>query len=199
MRRAAVRAASLICCLIAAVLLVPASPPGPILAAGAAGGGGAAIAPASALFERLKSLEGEWIGKSTKGWTDDTTFRVIAGGSVVASTSFNAHPNETMMTMYHMDGGRVLLTHYCVAQNQPRLVASEIGEGGRTATFSFLDATGIPSRDAGHMDKATFSFQDADHFTSRWTWYQDGNQRWMEEIRYERKKRPAVDFPTGPG
>jgi hypothetical protein len=37
------------------------------------------------------------------------------------------------------------------------------------------------------MDAAVFHFEDADHVTTRWTWYQDGRQRWMEEIRLTRK------------
>ena len=91
--------------------------------------------------------------------------------------------------MYHMDGDRLLLTHYCEAGNQPRLVASSIEDGARTVTFTFLDATNLPSRDHGHMDKAILRFLDDDHFSSRWTWYQDGEETWMEEIVYERKGR----------
>jgi hypothetical protein len=37
------------------------------------------------------------------------------------------------------------------------------------------------------MDKAVFRFEDADHVTTRWTWYQDGQERWMESIRLTRK------------
>ena len=39
----------------------------------------------------------------------------------------------------------------------------------------------------GHMDKALFRFEDPDHVTTRWTWYQNGAEQWMEEIRLERK------------
>jgi hypothetical protein len=58
----------------------------------------------------------------------------------------------------------------------------------RRVTFTFLDATSLPSRAKGHMDKVIFDFIDDDHFDSRWTWYQDGKERWLEEIRYERAK-----------
>jgi hypothetical protein len=137
-------------------------------------------------YELLKSLEGEWEGTSTKGWKERVSFRVIAGESCVVSTSFDAHPNETMMTMYHMNGDELMLTHYCVARNQPRLTASDISPDLKTITFTFRDATNLASRDRGHMDKAVFRFVDADHFSSQWTWYQDGTERWMEEIRYVR-------------
>ena len=140
--------------------------------------------PASDLFERMKSLSGEWRGKSTKGWTDTMKVDVIAEGSVVRFISFDAHPGETMETMVHLDGDRLILTHYCVAKNQPRLVATKIDGSG--ATFEFLDGTGMASRDAGHMDKVVYDFTDADHFTSRWTWYSKGEERWLEEIEHER-------------
>lgn len=159
-----------------------------------------AVRPASAAFERFRALEGSWRGKSTKGWTDTAVFRTIAGGSVVTETSFDAHPGETMLTAYHLDGDRLVLTHYCVAKNQPRLVASSIEDGGKTITFTFLDGTNLPSRDRGHMDKAVFRFEDADHFTTRWTWYQDGTERWMEEIRMERvRTAPAAAARTEEG
>lgn len=128
------------------------------------------------------------MGRSTKGWQEVINFKTIAQGSVVHESSFDAHPNETMATMYYLDGTRLLLTHYCVSKTQPRLQASSFEDGGRKVTFTFLDATSLPSRDKGHMDKVIISFVDDTHFTSQWTWYQDGKERWLEEIKYERVK-----------
>ncbi len=147
---------------------------------------------AQAGFERFKKLEGQWLGRSTKGWEETVNFKTIAQGSVVVENSFDAHPNETMMTMFYLDGDRLLLTHYCVARNQPRLEATSFEDDGRTITFTFLDATNLPSRDKGHMDKAVFRFADDDHFSSQWTWYQDGKENWMEEIKCERKQTNAA-------
>lgn len=137
-------------------------------------------------FERIKKLEGNWRGTSTRGWSERMTYRVIADGSIVMMTSFEAHPNETMVTMFGLDKGRLTLTHYCVAKNQPRLVAGDISDDGRKITFNFLDGGGMRSRNDGHMDKAVFHFTDDDHYTSQWTWYQNGSERWMEKIECER-------------
>jgi hypothetical protein len=115
-------------------------------------------------------------------------FKTVAGGSVVVETSFDAHPNETMMTMYHVDGDRLLLTHYCIAKNQPRLLATSFSDDGKSITFTFLDGTNLISRNRGHMDKVVYRFIDDNHITSRWTWYQDGEEKWLEEIHYERIK-----------
>lgn len=142
----------------------------------------APLTPAQAAYARFKSLEGEWTAKSTKGWTADTRYKVIANGSTVLSTSLDAHPNETMLTLIHMDGDRLMLTHYCVAGNQPRLVATDFADDGATITFTFLDGTNLPSRDRGHMDRVVYRFGDGDNFSSRWTWYQNGSETWLEEI-----------------
>ena len=143
---------------------------------------------AKATFERLKQLDGKWIGRSTKGWEESITFKVIAQGSVVHGTSFDAHPNETMATMYYLDGDRLLLTHYCVSKTQPRLQATAFEDGGRKVTFTYLDGGNLPTRDKGHMDKVVFNLIDANSFTSKWTWYQQGKEQWLEEIKYERAK-----------
>lgn len=90
------------------------------------------------------------------------------------------------MTMFHLDGDRLMLTHYCVAKNQPRLLATSYSEDGNTITFTFLDGTNLPTRDRGHMDKAIFRFIDDNHVTSQWTWNENGKESWMEEIRLER-------------
>ena len=145
-----------------------------------------ATSPHQLAFDRLKALEGKWRGKSTKGWEEDVTYRTIAGGSVVMSTSFDAHPGETMATMFHLDQGTLMLTHYCVGKSQPRLVATEVSPDGRRILFTFKDVTGIPSRDAGHMDKALYEFVDENHTTTQWTWYAQGQERWMEKIELER-------------
>jgi hypothetical protein len=140
----------------------------------------------AAVYERFKALAGQWRGKSTKGWTEHVTFRLIAAGSAVLETSFDAHPNETMMTFIHPDGARLLLTHYCVAQSQPRLTVSAVENNGKTVHFVFLDGTNLKERNEGHMDSVVYTFADKDHFTSRWSWYQDGKEQWGETIEYER-------------
>jgi hypothetical protein len=164
---------------MAAVISVIALLAGPPVAASAKGS-------APAVFDAFRGMAGRWQGKSTKGWEDEMSARVIAKDSVVVMRSFEAHPGEEMLTTILMDGQDLTLTHYCVAGNQPRLVASSVSPDGREVTFSFRDGTNLPSRDRGHMDKVIYRFVDDDHFTSRWTWYQDGEERWMEEISYTR-------------
>ena len=142
---------------------------------------------ARAAFERFRSLEGEWEGRSTKGWVETLRYQSIASGSTVLETSLDAHPGEAMATAFYLDGDRLLLTHYCVAKNQPRLEATAISDGGRTVVFTFKDGANIPTRDRGHMDQAVYTFEAPDRVRSRWTWYQDGKEKWFEEILQTRR------------
>ena len=146
------------------------------------------IRQAKETFERLKKFEGHWAGQSTKGWTDTLTYKTVAGGSVVVEESFGAHPNETMYSMFSLDVDRLIMTHYCVARNQPRLVATEFGksDSGDVVVFNFLDITGAASRDKGHMDKCRVTFISDSLTKLQWTWYQDGQESWMEEILQKR-------------
>ncbi len=121
----------------------------PITLAGAAE---TPTASAADVFERFRSLAGSWEGKSTKGWETTMNARVIAKRSAVVMNSFEAHPDEEMLTTLVLDGEDLVLVHYCVARNQPRLVATDISKDGLQVTFTFRDGTNLPSRDQGHMD-----------------------------------------------
>jgi hypothetical protein len=161
--------------------------------AGEAPGAPAATTPATgelsrAAFEKFKALAGNWDGKSTKGWEETIEFRTIAGGTTVLETSFNAHPGQEMATAIYLDGEKLMLTHYCMAKNAPRLEATGFADGGKSVLFTFVDGANIPTRDKGHMDKALFRFEAPDRITSRWTWYENGSEKWFEEIVATRQR-----------
>lgn len=144
-------------------------------------------------WEHFKAMAGEWVGAATDGRKIRHRVRVIAAGSVVMEESwFEAHEGEMMVTLYHRDGEQLMLTHYCVAKNQPRMTASEISEDGKRVLFSFRDGTNIPTRDKGHMDKALFEFTGKDRFRSRWTWYAAGKEQWMEQFEFARAATSTV-------
>ena len=113
-------------------------------------------------LDRFKSMAGTWNGKGTHGETSEVTYSLIAGGtSVMADIKMG---DEAMTSLFYVDGGRLLMTHFCPSNNQPRMQAA-ISPDGRTVTFDFLDATNLSSPQAGHMHKAVYSFADADHYS----------------------------------
>jgi hypothetical protein len=142
---------------------------------------------AKAIYTKLKGLAGAWEGTERDGRKERLTYEVVADGSVVMEhSSFVDHPEDSMVTMYHLDGDRLLLTHYCEAHNQPRLQATSISDDGKNFTFTFLDGTNMASRETGHMDQVEISMPDSNHCSSRWSWYQKGKEQWFEKFTYHR-------------
>src|SRR5687768_10780544 len=69
---------------------------------------------AKAAFERIKQLAGDWMEKDPKTGKEMvmTRFRVTANGTAVEEIVMPGAPHE-MVTIYHLDGDSLLLTHYC--------------------------------------------------------------------------------------
>src|SRR5579863_788708 len=108
----------------------------------------AAMAESSApAFEKMKSLAGSWEGKGSDGMAVRVSYRVTSGGSALMSEIMG---HEDMISMFHMDGDRLLMTHYCGAGNQPRMVGT-ISPDGKTVKFDFVDATNVLPAQGGHM------------------------------------------------
>ena len=117
-----------------------------------------AATTAADAFASIKKLQGEWRGPAMmKGMSPShSIFRITAGGSAVQETIFPGTKME-MLSVYHMDKGRLLMTHYCALGNQPRM---KLNAGKSTASelvFDFDGGTNLnPHRDA-HMHSLTLT------------------------------------------
>jgi hypothetical protein len=134
-------------------------------------------------FDQLKTLSGTWEGKTSTGQTGEVTYRVTSNGSALLS-EIKSGP-EDMITMFHLDGDRLLMTHYCGAGNQPRMKAA-LSPDGKSVVFEFLDATNLSSAKAPHMHRAVFTLVDANHHTEEWTFVHDGREQ-TEKFDLQRK------------
>ena len=139
----------------------------------------------TAAWSRLKSLVGEWDGDTATGKMH-LSYTLIAGGTALVERESSEHMPE-MLTVYYMDGKRLLLTHYCMAGNQPRMQAQAFDPATGELQFRFLDATNLPPG-AGHMHNATFHLTGTDRFASSWEFYQDGKLAKTETVEYARVK-----------
>jgi len=125
-------------------------------------------------FEQLKALAGSWEG-TFEGQPLHVTLRVTSRGNALMHEMTGPGPDDPI-TMFHLDGERLLLTHYCDAGNQPRMAAT-ISPDGKTIVFDFFEATNLLGSQHGHMQRVTFSFIDADHHTEKWEFAMaDGKQ-----------------------
>jgi hypothetical protein len=138
----------------------------------------------AAAFARLKTLAGEWQADTKQGQAH-VSYELVAGGSaLVERESIEGMP--PMLTTYYLDGGRLLLTHYCMAGNQPRMQEQRFDPGAGEIDFAFLDATNLASPGAGHMHNAKIHLIDQNHLASEWEFYQDGKLKLKESAQYTR-------------
>lgn len=107
-------------------------------------------------YDAMKSLTGQWEGKDQMGNAVGVSYRMTGGGSALMSEIRTSKPGhaEDMISMIHMDGERLLLAHYCMAGNQPRMQAT-ISPDGKSITFDFVDGTNITSAPPGHMQRGS--------------------------------------------
>ena len=140
-----------------------------------------ASSDAQTAFDKLKSVAGSWVGQLTTfpqvpamdGTFAQFSLRVTSrGNSLVHEMSVSGLPDHPV-TMFYVDGDRLLLTHYCDAGNRPRMVG-KVSPDGKTLEFDFLDLSG--SDQHGHMHHAVFTFIDSNHHTEDWTFMGPGNQ-----------------------
>ena len=134
-------------------------------------------------FDSLKTLTGTWKGTVTtdmpQGNTKDAidnqpmyvTFRVTSkGNTLVHEMKKPGTPDDPKkddpLTLFYLDGDRLLLTHYCDAGNRPRMIGKPSADG-KSVEFEFLDIAG--NTKYGHMHHGAFTIIDANHHTEDWT------------------------------
>jgi len=135
---------------------------------------------------RIKALAGEWEGKTSDGTPVKLSYEVVSAGSTVVET-LKPGGEATMVSVYHADGDSILMTHYCAANNQPRMRAKATSADPKELVFGYVDAANLSKPDEGHMSGLTLTFEDADHLSQAWTWTgPDGGK--PEVFRFQRRK-----------
>lgn len=125
-------------------------------------------------FEKLTSLAGTWKGTRGDGKSVTTIYEVVANRSVVMET-LQTEGEPAMITMYHLDGDELMMTHYCSAGNQPRMKAKAT-EAQNTIVFELMDITNLARATDGHMQKMQLTFKNEEHITTHWTFKQGDQQ-----------------------
>jgi hypothetical protein len=121
-------------------------------------------APANPAFEKMKKLAGTWLVADEDGKPTDQVMSIIkvtSGGSAVHETIFPGQPQE-MLSVYTVEGSDLVMTHYCVLGNQPRLKADP-NSSANQISFQFAGGANLdPARDK-HMHSATLTLVDDSH------------------------------------
>jgi len=121
----------------------------------------AAPSDAQKAFEKMKSLEGSWQG-TIMGMSIEVTIRLASSGTAILheANGDGKRPPVHEITMFYVEGDRLLATHYCDAGNRQRF-EGKLSPDGNTIDFSFLDVTG--STQGGVVKRMAFTTIDANH------------------------------------
>jgi hypothetical protein len=145
----------------------------------------------SKALDQIKALIGNWSGtfQWTGGRNDSgsmkATYYVTGNGSAVVENLMN-ESTPVMTSVYHLDGPDLRMTHFCGAQNQPRLKARRIDLDHHGAIdFEFVDATNLRSPDAPHVHGLEIRLMDPNHLTLTFL-FQSGSVESREEINLKR-------------
>ena len=144
-----------------------------------------------AVFAQLGTLVGTWSGRSANGREQSVAFRHSAAGSVLVETWALGAGRESM-TLYALDGERLLATHYCPQGNQPRLEYAGRDRDGRWQ-FRFVDGGNLHVAGRAHQQAFWLKFDGADAFERGETYVDNdapaGAAEPGESVRYKRLRQ----------
>ena len=100
-------------------------------------------------FEKVAALAGEW--RVPERPSLRIVFEPTAGGSVMIERWMVGERMHSL-TVYHLDGERLIATHYCPQGNQPRLAST--GAESAEVGFAFLDATDLDPHESFQHDRS---------------------------------------------
>jgi hypothetical protein len=143
---------------------------------------------AKAAFARLKTLVGTWKGKTSheqqaaKKNGDDhhkgeytVTYKLTGAGSALVETQFPGKAHE-MVSVYHLDGDDLRMTHYCAAGNQPHVKLDRANSTADELVFVFDGGTNLNPEKDMHIHGLKITFDKDGHIKSAWDGYMGGKK-----------------------
>lgn len=139
-------------------------------------------------FAKMKTLVGKWKGTMGEGkdaMPATVEYKLTGSGTALVETLGPGSPYE-MVSVYHMDNGSLVMTHYCGAGNQP-FMKLKPGKNANSLFFDFVRGSNMKPTDM-HMHSVTFTFDGADHVVADWLSYQGGKPGEKAKFDFRRVK-----------
>jgi hypothetical protein len=76
--------------------------------------------------------------------------------------------DHEMVSIYHLAGGDLVLTHYCAMANQPRMKLVSGGSEG-DLVFDFTGGDNVDPMTTTHMHSGRFNLKEADAYEADWS------------------------------
>jgi hypothetical protein len=150
---------------------------------------------AKTAFAKIKTLVGEWKseisgghGAKEAGHPEEAvvTYRLTGAGSALIETQFPGTGHE-MVTVYHLDGDDLRMTHYCAAGNQPRMKLDRANSTADHLIFLFDGGSNLDPQKDMHIHGLEIRFEKDGHVKSAWEGYSDGKSAGVTAFAMVRK------------
>jgi hypothetical protein len=147
-----------------------------------------ATAPSDAqkAFDKMKALEGSWQG-TIMNIPINVTIRLASSGTAILheATTDGGRPPNHEITMFYVEGDRLLATHYCDGGNRARF-EGKMSPDGQSSEFNFLDVTG--STRGGLVKRMVFTTIDANKHVIEFTFMKPDGKPIELRGEFERTK-----------
>ena len=126
-------------------------------------------------FEKLKGLASTWSGPigAQNGPKGKVSYEVISGGSVVMEVLFPGEPHE-MRSMYHLDKGELIMTHYCSGGTQPHMRLSKTTSSPSKLVFDFDGGTNFDPQKDSYIRDGEVRFLPDGRLEASWNFWANG-------------------------
>jgi len=156
---------------------------------------------AKAAFARIKTLAGTWSsqisgehkadkskekGEEHKG-DAPVIYKLTGAGSALVETQFPGSDHE-MVSVYHLDGDDLRMTHYCAVGNQPHVKLDKTHSTPDQLIFVFDGGTNLNPQKDMHIHGVKISFHEDGTVTSAWEGYMGGKTAGTTKFVLSRQK-----------
>jgi hypothetical protein len=144
------------------------------------------LSEAKKAFAKLKTLTGSWQG-TVMDISINFNIRVVSSGTAVLHEGHTdkAGPPKYEITMFYVDGDRLLATHYCDGGNRSRW-EGKLSPDEKAIEFSFIDVSG--STRGGYLKDMVITFIDADHHIVAFTFVMPDGKPMQLRGEFQRTK-----------
>ncbi len=149
---------------------------------------------AKTAFAKLKSLAGTWNNKISSAEHHEpasdskVNYRLTGAGSALVQTDF-PNSNHEMVSVYHLDGDDLRMTHYCAMGNQPRLKLDRASSTPTRLVFVFDGGSNLDAAKDMHIHGLTINFEKQGEVDAAWVGYAAGKKAGTTHFHLTPEKR----------
>ncbi len=162
---------------------------------------------AKAAFGRIKTLAGTWKAETSQEPKDidhgkekrenhqgelEVIYKLTGAGSALMETQFPGTGHE-MVSVYHLDGEDLRMTHYCAVGNQPRVKLDRANSTPEQLVFVFDGGSNLDVQKDMHIHGVKITFNEDGKVTSAWEGFVGGKKASTMTFIMSRDKSSHTD------